>query len=154
VKEDAVRAFVADPDVTVALDALGLPKATAQRVTLARGAPGTLLSTGIKQQAVEQAQRLLTAVNSGRRTDILRLAFMQGQSGARGGFSDVLDALTLALHERMRAGATRHDERDAAAASRAIALVEDAKLLADGNVNPQLITARLLRDLASEFSRP
>ena len=154
VKEDAVRAFVADPEVTVALDARRVPTGAAHRVALARGAPGTLLSTGIKQQAVEQAQRMLTAVNSGQRADILRLAFVQGQSGARGGFSDVLDALTLALHERMRAGATRRDEHDAAASSRAIALVEDAKLLADGNVNPQLITAKLLRDLTTEFSRP
>jgi len=149
---DALRAFVSDARVAARLDALALPASVDQRVSLAAGAPGSLLSSDVRADALQDAQRLLDAALTGTRADLLRLAFVQGQSGARGGFSSVLDALTVALHARMRAGAERADERQAAAASRAVDLVEEAKLLADGNVNPQLVTAKLLRDLASTLA--
>jgi hypothetical protein len=44
------------------------------------------------------------------------------------------------------------DDRSARNAARAVDLVEDSKVLAAGNVNPQLITGRLLRDLARALS--
>ncbi|HEX9565170.1 MAG TPA: hypothetical protein VF981_14400 [Gemmatimonadaceae bacterium] len=143
-----MRAFLAEPAVMAALQKQKLPEAESDRMLLAQGAPGTLLSTGISQPAVEAAHRLLTAATSANRAELIRAAFVQGQSGARGGFSDTLDALTLALYERMRTRTQSRDERGAASASRAIDLVEDAKRLADGNVSPQLITARLLTELA------
>ena len=78
-----------------------------------------------------------------------RVAVRNAHSGARAGYSDTLDALTLALYERMKLGAQRNDSRIASGASRAIDLVEEAKKLADANVSPVLISAKLLTDLAS-----
>ena len=78
----------------------------------------------------------------------MKVAFVQGHSGARAGYSDTLDALTLALYERMKSGTQRNDPRVASGASRAIDLVEEAKKLADANVSPVLISAKLLSDLS------
>jgi hypothetical protein len=72
-----------------------------------------------------------------------------GASGARGAFTDILDALLVILGERMRAALHDGNERRAAAMSRAAERVGEARILASGNVNPQLITADLLRDLSS-----
>jgi DNA polymerase-3 subunit delta' len=151
-KDEEVRAFVTDAAVAAVLDGLDLPRSTTERVSLAGGAPGTLLSSRMRDGALRDARRLLQAVLAGERAELLRLALVQGHSGARGGFSDLLDALTVTLHERMRQETFGANDRQAAAASRAIDLVEDAKLLADGNVSPQLITAKLLRDLASTLA--
>lgn len=144
----AVRAFLADPHASAAVEELNLPPTVEERLTLAQGAPGRLLSSAVGRDAMEQAKRFIESAVSGNREQLLRLAFVQGHSGARGGFSDVLDALSVALHERLRASAEHDDERRASAASRAIDLVEDAKRMAEGNVSPQLITAKLLGDLA------
>lgn len=144
----AMREFLAQPQVQEALDKLDLPKPEEQLLRLAHGAPGALLASGVRQSAVDDANRFLAAATSGNRSDLLKVAFMQGHSGARGGFSDTLDALTLALYDRMRQGVEGRDESGAGAASRAIDLVEEAKRLAEGNVSPQLITARLLTDLS------
>ncbi|MGH9889287.1 MAG: hypothetical protein ACREBE_27380, partial [bacterium] len=69
-------------------------------------------------------------------------------SGARGRFSDTLDALTVLLHERARSATRSGNERMALGASRAMAAVERAKELAYGNVSPQLLTASLLQQIA------
>jgi DNA polymerase-3 subunit delta' len=144
----AVREFLGAPMAAAALDKLDLPQSEETRLRLAQGAPGTLLATGVRQSAVEDANRFLAAAESGNRAELLKVAFVQGHSGARGGFSDTLDALTLSLHARMRQQAESRNDAGAGAASRAIDLVEDAKRLADGNVSPQLIAARLLTDLS------
>jgi DNA polymerase-3 subunit delta' len=78
----------------------------------------------------------------------VRVALSQGVSGARGKFSDTLDALTSLLHDRAQAAAGRGEDKRASGAARAIAVVERTKELATGNVNPQLLTAALIRDLA------
>jgi hypothetical protein len=52
----------------------------------------------------------------------------------------------------MRQKVDGSDEHGAGAASRAIDFVEEAKRLAEGNVSPQLITARLLTDLSRTLS--
>ena len=145
----AMRAFMNDPFVTEALAKADLPKAESDRLLLAQGAPGALLSTGVRKSAVEEAKRFIDAATSGNRADLMKVAFVQGHSGARAGYSDTLDALTLALYERMKLGAQRNDSRIASGASRAIDLVEEAKKLADANVSPVLISAKLLTDLAS-----
>ena len=79
---------------------------------------------------------------------MLRAAFAQGTSKARGQFSDVLDAMTVLLHERSRDAAQRGDGAVAAASARAVRYVEEAKRSAEGNVNPQLVSARLLSRLS------
>ena len=68
-------------------------------------------------------------------------------SGARGSFTDTLDAMLVLIGERMRA--SLHDADEARALERVAAdAVTLARERASGNVNPQLITARLLRELA------
>ena len=146
--DPALRAFLGDPLVGTALDKLGLPKSAERRIALADGAPGKLLAAGVRQSVLDEAQRFLDTATSARREDMMRLAFVQGQRGARGAYSDLLDALTVSLHDRLRRDTNGGNANAAAAAARAIDFVEDAKLLADGNVNPQLITAKLLRQLA------
>lgn len=148
VDDATVRQFMAQPQVAEALKALDLPRSDDQRVTLAQGAPGNLLASGVRQSAIDAAASFLSAATSGNRAELLKVAFVQGHAGARGAFSDVLDALTIALHQRMRDQAAGPDPSAAGRSSRAIDFVEDAKKLADGNVSPQLITARLLTDLA------
>jgi hypothetical protein len=76
----------------------------------------------------------------------------QGGMGARGKFSDMLDALTVLLHERARSAAQKGFERQASGAARAVSVVEEAKERASGNVNPQLVAASLLQSLAPLLS--
>jgi DNA polymerase-3 subunit delta' len=142
-------AFLDDPAVDSALAKRDLPTSRLDRIALAGGAPGRLLSSAETDAANRAAQTLLDAAASGNRATILRAAFLQGASGARGAFSDILEALTSKLHARARHATQTGDDRTALAASRAVGLVEDAKLLAAGNVNPQLLSARLLTDMAS-----
>jgi DNA polymerase-3 subunit delta' len=148
VDEASVRAFVTDPAVAAALDELELPPSIGERVLMAQGAPGLLLSSTVRREAVEEAERFVEAVESGDRRALYQIALSQGQRGARGAFADVLDALTLTLHARLRTHAMRHEQERATGASRAIDAVEDAKRLAEANVNPQLIAVRLLDDLS------
>jgi len=120
---------------------------TTDLVRMAGGAPGALIGAVDRSVAVDRARQLLTAAETGREA-MLRAAISSSSSKARGSFSDVLDALTVLLHERARDAAQRGDEPTARRAARAIPEVEQAKRLAEGNVNPQLITARLAFALA------
>jgi len=143
-----VRRFLADPAVAAALDEAALPPSAEERVRLAQGAPGALLGAAGLQGALEQARRVVAAAAGSDAAERIRLAFIQGGSGARGAFAQVLDAVTVLLHERVRAG-TASDEAKAAGAARALEAVERAKTLATGNVNPQLVSAALMRELGS-----
>ena len=148
VDDAGLRAFMADPSVAAALTKAGVPASERERLLLAQGAPGALLSTSVRKSAVDEARKWIDAATSGNRAEVLKVAFTQGHSGARGAYSDTLDALTLALYERMKSGTQRNDPRIASSSSRAIELVEEAKRLADANVSPQLISTKLLTDLA------
>lgn len=145
--DSVVEEWATGDRVRQALDALHLPEGTGRRVRLAAGAPGRLLSSGASSAAADSARRLLEAALATDRSRALRLALGQGASGARGTFSDVLDALSIALHDRARSAVAAADHRAAFNSARAVALVEESKRMASGNVNPQLITASLLGDL-------
>jgi DNA polymerase-3 subunit delta' len=144
--DDEVRAFLADPRVAAQLDTGERP--SAELVQLAGGAPGRLVGQNTWQASLTQAQRMLDAATAADRGARLRVALGQGASGARGKFSDVLEALTVLLHERSRSAARTGADDRALGAARAIEHVERAKELASRNVNPQLVTASLLRQLA------
>jgi DNA polymerase-3 subunit delta' len=141
-----VRAFLKDPIAFKALSGGSLPKSVEERVRLAAGAPGRLLGASTAREAVNQAADLLAAARGGA-ADRYRLAMALGASRARGFFSDMLDALTLLLHDRVQERATSGDDDGARRAALAVRAVEDAKLRASGNVNPQLIGSALLREL-------
>ena len=139
-----VRAFLAHP---VAADAAGKGATMDELVRLAHGAPGALIGAADRGAALARARILLAAARAGRE-QVLRAAFTQGSSKARGTFSDVLEALTVLLHEDARQAAGRGDVAKAISAAKAVPLVEVAKRAAEGNAIPQLVTAQLLLKLS------
>ena len=144
VAEDDVRRFLAEPAVR---ELLGPGSTDDERVGLADGAPGRLLGHAEQAAAFARARAFLDAAHGGRERWI-RTAFAQGGKGARGAFADVLDAVSVLLHERSRAAATAGHDQSALAAARAMRAVEEAKLATLQNVSPQLLSARLLREIA------
>lgn len=146
--ESDLQHFLADPMVVARLEAEALPMDTTARLAIAGGAPGALLGGADRAAARTSARRLLDAAESGDRAAALRLAFAHGASGARGRFADTLDELALLLHDRIRTRILRGDEPAAARTTGSIDAVERARELANGNVSPNLITAKLFQTLA------
>jgi DNA polymerase-3 subunit delta' len=141
--DGAVRAFLAQPGAAAAA---GTGAPIDELVRMANGAPGSLMGSDDRGAALGRARALLDATHRGRE-QVLRAAFTQGSSRARGAFADVLDAMTVLLHERAREAVGAGDGARAAASARAMQMVEDAKRAAEGNAIPQLVSARLLRRL-------
>jgi DNA polymerase-3 subunit delta' len=138
-----VLAFFRDPDVKAALDMLDLPRGDAERVGLARGAPGDLLSTVAISAARAAALRLLDAAST-RGAARYATALAHGSAGARGAFSDMLSELNVLLRERAESAVAAGDAGGAYAAAKAAIAVTEAQLRADGNVSPQLTAAVLM----------
>lgn len=136
---ETVRAFVSDPAAAEALPKLPVN----ELVRLAAGAPGSLLGGEDRETALTRARSLLKAAD-GSAEQRFRAAFTSGSAKARGAFADTLDALTVVVHERIRDAAASGEERVARRAARIVPLVEEAKRSAEGNANPQLVTAQLL----------
>src|SRR6266851_2932304 len=114
----------------------------AQRVALADGRIGKLLADGDgRAKGADGADRFLAAVEAGA---VRRYGFALGLQPfqARGGFTDMLDGLLERLREQARAGGETEKVVEA------IAQVLEARGLAQGNVNPQLVAAVLADDLA------
>ena len=144
---NAVEALLAEPAMKEALATAGVSGRIEDQRRLAAGAPGSLLARGEWSDAVTRARRMLDAAAGADRRQQMRTAMAQGSSKSRGAFSTSLDALTTLLHERARTAVERGNSGGARVAARALDVVEDAKELAAGNVNPQLITSELLRRL-------
>ena len=116
----------------------------AQRVALADGRIGRLLADGDgRARGAEASEQFLAAVEAG---PARRYGFALGLQPfqARGGFTDMLDGLLERLREQARSGG--ETEKVVAA----IARVLEARGLAQGNVNPQLVAAVLADDLGGE----
>jgi len=145
----AVREFLADPVVSAALDKTGAPKSVNERAQLAASAPGTLFGGEAKGKAMASARKLIDAATAPLASTRYAAAMSVGAAGARGAFTDILDSLVIILGERMRAALHDGNRDRALAASRAADAVGQAKIRAGGNVNPQLITSGLLRDLSA-----
>jgi len=132
-------ARIADSDVTAfAQQTLGISNKVelAQRVTAAEGCIGKLFATApvrSGQPGGDQAARFLDAP--------WLFALGQVPFQARGGFTDMLDSLASRLRSEAQRGG------DTEKLVEAIALVLDARDLAQGNVNPQLLAAVLAEDL-------
>lgn len=107
----------------------------AQRVNAAEGCIGKLFAKegSSSGQGGDQAARFMDAP--------LQYALGQVPFQARGGFTEMLDALAAKLRSEVRRGG------DTEKLVEAIALVMDARDLAQGNVNPQLLAAVLADDL-------
>ncbi len=117
-------------------------------VQMAGGAPGRLIAEDELTTALTAARRLLDAAASRDPGPRFRASLGVGGKGARGRFSDTLDAMTALLHDRARSAARDGRDDEARGVATAVAVVEEIKELATGNVNPQLLTASLLRRLA------
>ena len=141
---DAVDALLAEPAMKKALSDAGIPPKLEEQRRLAGGAPGALLARAEWGEALDRARRLLDAATARDRRDRFRAALRQGSSKARGAYATSLDALTVLLHERVRAATDRGNGAAAVAAAKALEAVEEAKIQASGNVNPQLVTNELL----------
>src|SRR6266516_297211 len=116
----------------------------AQRVALADGRIGRLLADGDgRARGAEASEQFLAAVEAG---PARRYGFALGLQPfqARGGFTDMLDGLLERLREQARSGG--ETEKVVAA----IARVLEARGLAQGNVNPQLVAAVLADDLREQ----
>lgn len=147
-----VEAVLSEPAMRDAVVAAGGPKSIAEQVRVAAGAPGTLLGGAEWGDALARARRMLDAAAKADRREQMRTALMQGSNRARGAFTTSLDALTTLLHDRVRAAVERGNVPSAASSARAVDCVELAKERATGNVNPQLITIELLRQLESHLA--
>ena len=142
-----VRAFLDDERVANQLDVD--PGDADELLKLAGGAPGRLIGREAWQASLAQARQVLEAAASPDRGPQFRVALAQGSAGARGRFSDMLEALTVLLHDQTRTAVRAGDSARAAHSARAIEAVERAKERAGGNVNPQLLAASLIRQLAT-----
>lgn len=148
VAEKAVRAFVDDPVVRKTLDKIN-KASSPERVRVAAGAPGRLLAGEGNAKATMNARRIVEAATGYRKELLDSVAMSQGSFGARGNFSETLEALVELLGERARDALHRQDSKAAAAASKAVHAVLEAQTYTETNVSPQLITSRLVRQLAS-----
>lgn len=116
-----------------------------RRILLAEGCAGRMLDTDAEDGdgLGRAAEHLLAAVRKHRRAWV-PLALRQPAWAARGDFTGLLDALTV----RLRAEITQTDgAADLQPHLQALERVEDARLAAQGNVNPQLTLAALASDL-------
>jgi DNA polymerase III subunit delta' len=141
---DEIHAFVADPAVEAALEE---DREVEALVAASAGAPGTLFGESARAAAMTAARRLAAAAYGSDQAAVYEAALSQSIAGARGGFSETLEAVTVVLAERTRNALRSGDEQQARRGVRGIDAVEVAKGRADGNINPQLLAWRLLRDL-------
>lgn len=148
VQDSAVRAFVENPVVKKALDAKS-KATTSERVRAAAGAPGRLLTGETDARATINARKIVDAATSARPSGVYSTALAQGSAGARGAFADTLEALVELLGERARDALHKKDVSAAASAARAVDAVLKAQTYAGGNVSPQLITSKLIRELSA-----
>lgn len=148
VSDAGVKAFLADPTVKAALDAQRRGS-EAERQRAAAGAPGRLFSGDTDARATLAARKIMDAAVGEKRSQRYVAALAQGSASARGAFSDTLDSLVELLGERARDALHREDHRAAASAAKAVDAVLQAQTRAAGNVSPQLIAARLIRELSS-----
>jgi DNA polymerase-3 subunit delta' len=113
-----------------------------ERVTAADGSIGKLLATEGGAGGTAQAAEAFQAAVAGGAVQRYGFALRQAPFQARGGFTAMLDGLLEQLRERARSGG------DTATVVEAIACTLEARGLAQGNVNPQLVTAVLADQLA------
>jgi len=143
-----VKGFLGDPVVKAALDKERKTSA-AERLRAAAGAPGRLLSGETNARATLAARKIIDAATGDKRWHRFAASLGQGAASARGAFSDTLEALVELLGERSRDALHRKDEAAAAAASQSVDAVLRAQTRATSNVSPQLITAKLIRELSA-----
>jgi DNA polymerase-3 subunit delta' len=142
-----IEAFLADSVVERKLARTPRDEAVARM----NGAPGELFAGESMAAAFAAARIILEAALQPSTPDgaaeRIKAAARQGVAGARGSFTDTLEALTLLLHARAKQLTGIGRDTDARRTASAVVLVEFAKAKAQGNVSPQLLGASLLSSL-------
>jgi DNA polymerase-3 subunit delta' len=113
-----------------------------RRVIEADGRPGRVLRAAGDGAASGRARALLHAVAVGPHA-WASLALSQPPWGARGGFADTLDALAVALRDRLTDAARSGNGTALRQALEALAGVDAVRATIGTNVNPQLALAEL-----------
>jgi DNA polymerase-3 subunit delta' len=141
-----VAAFFADPDV-----ARQLPLSREEAIARAQGAPGRLIGDGESKSALAAAKVVLDAAMAPATPDgeatRVKVAARQGAAGARGPYRDMLEALTVLIHQQTRQLVGAGREVEARRCAMLIPVVEQAKEVVQRNIHPALLTASLLRSL-------
>lgn len=123
----------------------------AELLTRANGAPGELFAADLTATAFTAARRMLDAAlqpaTPAGTIERVKTAARHGVAGARGAFTDMLDALSALLHQRIRQLVETGRDADARRTSQALLDVEQTKQKAQGNVSPNLLAASLLAAL-------
>lgn len=112
----------------------------------ADGRPGRLRQSAGDAAADKRARALLDAAAAGPQA-WAGLALGQAPWGARGGFAETLDALAVALRDRLAAAASAGDGTALSRGLEALARVDAVRETVGTNVNPQLALAELAREL-------
>ena len=143
VSDDEVRAFLRSESGRTWTD-----RALEQRVLLAEGCIGRALWTdGEGDDALDQAAgQLLDAIRKGGGA-WLPHALRQRTWAARGEFTSLLDALSMRMRAELSESAAAGDGGGLAPRLEAVRRIEEARLAAQGNANPQLALAVLASDL-------
>jgi DNA polymerase III subunit delta' len=144
VSDDAVRGFLNFQGVRAFLED---DSSDEERIRVAAGAPGRLLAGDAPAKAMAAARKLYDAATGPSLASLYASSLAQGATSARGVFSDILDSLVVILNDIVRDAVQKKNDLRALRTSRAIEAVARAQQQADGNVNPQLITTRLLQEL-------
>ena len=141
---------VADGDVAAFLRAEDRPADAAaleRRVLLAAGSIGQALWSDDRGRTAERAAAsFLESVRAGTRRRS-EAALGQAPWSARGGFSEMLDALAVTLRGEAQHEAQAGNTGSLEQRVRAMRRVEEIRADAAGNLNPQLALAVLARDL-------
>lgn len=117
------------------------------------GTPGVLFAGERRGSgaAFDNARAILEAAflpgNKGGAAERIQVSAKQGVAGARGSFSDTMEALTLLLHDFVRHSVAAGHDEEARRAAEAIVLVEETRARAQGNVNPQLLGVSLVEGM-------
>ena len=142
-----VTAFLNDPPVAQRLK--DAPRN--ELMASGAGAPGMMLAWEATRGAFISARKILDAAlqptGPNGTSERLKVAAKQGAAGARGAFSDMLDALILLLHDRARQLVLAGQERQARRTAQGVVTVLSIKEKTLSNVSPQLLTASLVKSL-------
>lgn len=130
-----------------ALSDLKLPSGDRAAIGVASGAIGRLLDSQGRASSFDMARRFIDVARKGDQQRAASLALAQTGWGARGGFTDTLDALVEELIDQVRAAVETGEDGLARSAAAAVDLVEEAKTRAYGNNNPQLIASNLISEM-------
>jgi len=130
-----------------ALKGVELPRSDREAIGIASGAIGRLLDSQSRTASSGMAKRFIEVARKGDNQRAASLALSQTGWGARGAFTDTLDALIDELIDQVRTALEAGDDAMARGAAAAVDLVEEAKTRAYGNNNPQLIASNLISEM-------